>query len=203
MGFCGCLRFTLYLAGALGLLAGIGASVVNSMWMNHAFDSFLDRSQGAEAYNEKNHFLLGNFAPVGDELSGLQLAVVQGKIPEGLDGIFIRNGPNPIPEHGNKKRYHWFDGHGYLHVVKFDSKSQTASYSSGWLQTPRYNYERALGHAYFIGVGEYIGLAGLLKAVFIAPKKMEFAGLTRITSGQVFIHFHTTGHHVLFLSFGC
>uniref|UniRef100_A0A7S2X5S1 Uncharacterized protein n=1 Tax=Lotharella oceanica TaxID=641309 RepID=A0A7S2X5S1_9EUKA len=182
--FCGCLRASLYLAGSLGLLAALGASVINSMWMNHSFDSMLSRAQGVEAYNSNNHFLLRNFAPVGDEVRAMALPIVKGKIPDGMDGLFIRNGPNPIPEHGHKKRYHWFDGHGYLHVLKLDSQSQTATYNSGWLQTPRYNYERALGHQFFLGVGEYIGWAGLLKVLFIGPKKIEFAGLTKLTIGQ-------------------
>lgn len=39
----------------------------------------------------------------------MPVEVVEGSIPESLDGAFCRNGPNPIRSI-QKKRYHWFDG---------------------------------------------------------------------------------------------
>ncbi len=50
-------------------------------------------------------YLSGNFAPVPDELAVEGLEVVEGRIPEGLEGCYVRNGPNPLlkPVAG----YHW------------------------------------------------------------------------------------------------
>ncbi len=56
-----------------------------------------------------NPFLQGNFGPVHEEVTAEDLPVV-GKIPSELDGMFVRNGPNPqFPPLGH---YHWFDGDG-------------------------------------------------------------------------------------------
>jgi carotenoid cleavage dioxygenase-like enzyme len=48
---------------------------------------------------------------------------------------------------GHTKLYHWFDGHGMVHVARI--KGGAANYSSHWLRTPRYEAERVLGRDYF------------------------------------------------------
>ena len=76
-------------------------------------DSFLDYWQGAQNFNLKqNVYLQGNYYPVERESRDIGVKVIAGALPEDFEGIFIRIGPNPIVEHGLKKRYHWFDGHG-------------------------------------------------------------------------------------------
>ena len=64
---------------------------------------------GTHDHLRKHTFLSGNFAPVSKENSAVPVEVVEGSIPENLDGAFLRNGPNPI-RGIQKKRYHWFDG---------------------------------------------------------------------------------------------
>ena len=63
-----------------------------------------------------NHpFLQGNFAPVQEEITADNLKVIATLPPE-MDGMFVRNGPNPqFPPLGN---YHWFFGDGMLHGVR-------------------------------------------------------------------------------------
>ena len=59
-------------------------------------------------------FLQGNFAPVQEETTVDNLKVI-GTLPPEMDGMFVRNGPNPqFPPLGN---YHWFFGDGMLHGV--------------------------------------------------------------------------------------
>lgn len=54
-------------------------------------------------------FLAGNFAPVAHEVHVQGLEVL-GVLPRELDGVFIRNGPNPrFPPHG-PGNYHWCAG---------------------------------------------------------------------------------------------
>ncbi len=44
-----------------------------------------------------NPYLAGNYAPVRDELQADDLAVT-GSLPDGLSGVYMRNGPNPYFE---------------------------------------------------------------------------------------------------------
>lgn len=62
-----------------------------------------------------NPYLQGNFAPMREEITADNLKVV-GPLPADLDGMFVRNGPNPQfpPQHN----YHMFDGDGMLHGVR-------------------------------------------------------------------------------------
>ncbi len=68
--------------------------------------------------NEANQpDLAGNMFPVGDEVDVADCPVT-GDLPDGLQGTFVRNGPNPMFE--PLGRYHMFDGDGMLHGVTFD-----------------------------------------------------------------------------------
>lgn len=60
-------------------------------------------------------YLSGNFAPVAEERTELDLAVT-GTIPEELEGRLLRIGPNPVGPVGEK--HHWFLGNGMVHGVR-------------------------------------------------------------------------------------
>jgi carotenoid cleavage dioxygenase len=62
----------------------------------------------------ENLFLSGNFAPIAEEHTALDLRVT-GRIPEPLEGRLLRIGPNPIAP--DPARYHWFLGNGMVHGV--------------------------------------------------------------------------------------
>ena len=62
-----------------------------------------------------NRYLEGNFAPVTEEATAVDLPVT-GTIPEWLDGRYLRNGPNPIDT--DPATYHWFTGDGMVHGVR-------------------------------------------------------------------------------------
>ena len=114
--------------------------------------NILDSMQANEL--EDNPFIRGNYAPVAQERRGLELEVVAGALPEELDGMFVRNGPNPIPGQMSK-RYLWFDGHGMLHNIRI--KRGKALYSNTYVRTPRYEHEAAVGHEVFLRLGELKG----------------------------------------------
>ena len=63
----------------------------------------------------QNPYLSGNFAPVEDELSAVDLPVT-GKLPPGLCGRLLRIGPNPVSP--DPKSHHWFLGTGMVHGLR-------------------------------------------------------------------------------------
>lgn len=76
-------------------------------------------------------FLSGNYAPVADEITDLDLEV-EGVLPEPLrNGTYLRTGPNPIGDPG--ENYHWFIGDGMIHA--FDIRAGKASYRNRWVRT--------------------------------------------------------------------
>jgi carotenoid cleavage dioxygenase len=73
--------------------------------------------------------LRGSYAPVTEEVEAFDLPV-QGRIPDGLNGVFVRNGPNPM----NGRSPHWFAGDGMLHGVRLrDGKAEW--YRNRWVRT--------------------------------------------------------------------
>jgi len=61
--------------------------------------------------------MIGNFGPIDKEQSYEVANVVSGKIPTDINGVYLRNGPNPfyIPE---SKQTHWFDGDSMVHAMR-------------------------------------------------------------------------------------
>ena len=63
-----------------------------------------------------NTYLAGNFAPVDEEITAVDLPVT-GQIPADLAGRFLRIGPNPMPPI-DPTGYHWFTGSGLVHGLR-------------------------------------------------------------------------------------
>jgi len=63
-----------------------------------------------------NTYLTGNFAPVRDERDDADLEIT-GALPPELDGLLVRNGPNPVTV-ADPAMYHWFVGDGMLHGIE-------------------------------------------------------------------------------------
>jgi carotenoid cleavage dioxygenase-like enzyme len=99
--------------------------------------------------DEPNPYLLGVFAPVHEEITADDLTVV-GEIPRDLNGVFLRNGPNPRFE--PQGRYHWFDGDGMIHAVHLENG--TARYRNRWVRTRAFRAESEAGRALWTGVME-------------------------------------------------
>jgi len=72
--------------------------------------------------------LSGNNAPIHSEDIFTDMEVI-GEVPKDLNGLYVRNGPNPYFQ--PDWRYHAFDGDGMLHAVKFENaRSLTATSGS-------------------------------------------------------------------------
>lgn len=105
-----------------------------------------------------HQFLKGNYAPMLEEHSVADLKVI-GSIPKELEGMYVRNGPNPlIKTTGN---YHWFEGDGMLHGVELSDGK--ASYRNRFIQTEGYLKEKAAGKKLYTGLMEMPDLKEVLK----------------------------------------
>ena len=103
-----------------------------------------------ESLASANPFLIGQYEPVRDELDVEGLRVT-GRIPLALDGMYIRNGPNP--QFDPLTRYHVFDGDGMLHAVRLGEGR--ASYHNRYVESTGLLIERREGEALFGGLSEF------------------------------------------------
>jgi carotenoid cleavage dioxygenase len=74
-------------------------------------------------------YLLGNYAPVTEELTACDLPVT-GTIPPELTGWYLRNGPNPHEADTG----HWFLGDGMVHGVRLEN-GKAKAYRNRWVRT--------------------------------------------------------------------
>ena len=99
-------------------------------------------TKGVEAlagYNRKrlpvpegdNPFLTGIHAPLTDEFTLTDLPVT-GTIPAGLDGRYVRIGPNPID--ADPASYHWFMGDGMVHGLAIEG-GRALWYRNRWIRS--------------------------------------------------------------------
>lgn len=112
----------------------------------------------ADEASSDSPFLQGNFAPVHEETTADRLAVI-GKLPDGLAGMFVRNGPNP--QFTPKGRYHWFDGDGMLHGVRI--QDGRASYRNRYVRTAGWEEERVAGKSLYTGLAEPLDLSRVVQ----------------------------------------
>ncbi len=104
----------------------------------------------APAITTDSPFFRGIMAPVLDERDDRDLKV-SGKLPAGLNGLFVRNGPNPqfVP----MGAYHPFDGDGMLHGVYLEDGR--ARYRNHWIESKGLLVERNRGHACYGSVSQF------------------------------------------------
>ncbi|MEO7428445.1 MAG: carotenoid oxygenase family protein [Acidimicrobiales bacterium] len=102
-----------------------------------------------------NPYLSGALKPVPDEIDVQDLEVT-GRIPEGLDGLFLRNGPNPAFE--PRGDYHLFDGDGMLHGLWLEG-GRARRYKNRWIETAGLRAERRVGRSCFGGMVDVDGAA--------------------------------------------
>ena len=98
---------------------------------------------------DANPFLRGGFAPVRDELTvdGLE---VEGTLPEGLVGAYLRNGPNPKFTPLGSYTFP-MEGDAMVHGTWFEPDG-TVRYRNRWVRTKGMAVEEKAGRAVFGGL---------------------------------------------------
>lgn len=93
-----------------------------------------------------NPFLIGNYAPVLEENTTSYLEV-EGYIPPDINGVYFRNGPNPLYP---TSPYFWLDGDGMIHSVEI--KGGSASYRNRFVMTDGLHKEIKAGQSLYGGI---------------------------------------------------
>ena len=78
-----------------------------------------------------SRYLQGNYGPVAEEVTAVDLPVT-GQVPPELSGRYLRIGPNPWPV--PEGPYHWFIGDGMVHGVELHD-GKAAWYRNRWVRT--------------------------------------------------------------------
>jgi len=91
----------------------------------------------------------GPNAPIEREAYFDKLEII-GELPADLNGVYVRNGPNPM--YPPDWRYHVYDGDGMLHAAYFDRGR--VSYRNRWIHTAAFEEERAAGRHLWKGLKE-------------------------------------------------
>jgi carotenoid cleavage dioxygenase len=81
-----------------------------------------------------NPYLEGNFAPVLEERTDDHPLEVTGVVPPDLEGVLLRNGPNPLTVPEDPADYHWFSGDGMLHGIWL-AGGRATGYRNRWVRT--------------------------------------------------------------------
>ena len=98
-------------------------------------------------------YLQGNYAPVDEERDlGADELRVEGTLPRGLQGAFMRDGPNPAfqPNH----YVYPVDGDGMVHAVYF--RDGQVHYRNRWVETSHLLTERKFGRTIYGSAGKVL-----------------------------------------------
>jgi carotenoid cleavage dioxygenase len=98
-----------------------------------------------------NHpYLNGAWTPLFEEVNAFDLDVIEGRIPDDIDGVYLRNTENQV--HQPLGRFHPFDGDGMLHQIDFHQGR--ASYRNRFVRTRCFQAEQEAGRSLWGGLAD-------------------------------------------------
>ena len=110
----------------------------------------VDQLRSTLPADDDHPYRTGAWRPQSTEWSVDQVEVVEGAIPDDLDGLYVRNTENPL--HQPITRYHPFDGDGVVHAIRF--RNGTASYRNRFVRTEGLLAEQETGTSLWAGLAE-------------------------------------------------
>lgn len=125
----------------------------------------------------RHPYLNGAWTPLHEEVDAWDLDVLAGRVPEDLDGIYLRNTENQI--HEPLGRYHPFDGDGMMHQIDFDRGR--VSYRNRWVRTRGLEAEQEAGGSLWGGLADPPGTS-------LRPGFGAHGGLKDSASTDVIVH---------------
>ena len=85
-------------------------------------------------------------------------AVIKGRVPADLNGVFFRNGPGRF-DLGGERYHHWFDGDGF--VQRWQVSGGKVSHRGRFVQTQKFVEESAAGQFLYPAFGTWVGRRAL------------------------------------------
>ncbi|WEJ98324.1 MAG: carotenoid oxygenase family protein [Candidatus Sphingomonas phytovorans] len=114
----------------------------------------IDRAPMKGSLRPSNHpYLNGAWTPLHEEVTAVDLEVIEGAIPDDIDGVYLRNTENQL--HQPLGRYHPFDGDGMIHQIDF--RNGTASYRNRFVRTRCFQAEQEEGGSLWGGLADRAG----------------------------------------------
>lgn len=138
--------------------------------LDRAITEFLDTPPHFSV--DPANILSGNWAPV-DEMIPTECKVMQGSIPSCLNGVYLRNGPNPqFPPNGP---HHCFDGDGMVHCIRISHGR--ATFCSRYVKTNKYLFENQVRSNVVPNViGGMQGLGSFIARATLFGARVVFSG---------------------------
>ena len=99
--------------------------------------------------DDTHPYRTGAWRPQHREWTDLE-PVVEGELPAGLNGVYLRNSENPLVP--NRERYHPFDGDGMIHSISF--REGHVEYRNRFVRTKGLAAEIEAGEALWSGLAE-------------------------------------------------
>lgn len=114
----------------------------------------VDRTPVPSSLRPSNHpYLNGAWTPLHEEVTAIGLDVIEGAIPQDIDGVYLRNTENQV--HQPLGRYHPFDGDGMIHQIDF--RNGTARYRNRFVRTRCFQAEQEEGGSLWGGLADRPG----------------------------------------------
>ena len=110
----------------------------------------VDRLRRTLPDDDDHPYRSGAWRPQATEWRVDDVEVVEGAIPDDLEGLYVRNTENPL--HEPISLYHPFDGDGMVHAIRF--RGGTASYRNRFVRTVGLEAEQEAGASLWAGLAE-------------------------------------------------
>ncbi|MCE2986358.1 MAG: carotenoid oxygenase family protein, partial [Phenylobacterium sp.] len=103
----------------------------------------------------RHPYMTGAWTPLHEEVDLPDPELLEGRIPEDIEGVYLRNTENPV--HEPLGRYHPFDGDGMIHRMVF--QGGRASYANRFVRTRGFRAEQEAGGSLWGGLADPVQLA--------------------------------------------